>query len=111
MALRQWQLQAYDWQQRIFINLQPCSLESVKFGDGAKGTILRSGSLKIPCMLKIEHVLLVNELKVNLIIISQLCNHNLFVHFTKDNCSITNNSNLCYGRRKVIRQLLSIDFF
>ena len=32
-------------------NLQPCNLEFVTFGDGAKGTVLCSGSLKVPGML------------------------------------------------------------
>ena len=41
-------------------NLQPCSLESITFGDCPKGTVLGSGSLKIPSMPKLENVLLVN---------------------------------------------------
>ena len=77
-------------------NLQPCSLESITFSDGAKGTILGSGSLKIPSMPKLKNVLLVNGLKVKLISISQPCDQNLFVQFTKDNCSITtDSSNSC----------------
>ena len=46
-------------------------------------------------MPKLENVLLVNGLKVNIISISQVCDQNLFVQFTKDNCSVTNNSNAC----------------
>ena len=63
----------------FFINLQPCSLEFVTFGDGSKGTVLGSDSFKVPSMPKLENVLLVDGLKVNLIIISQLCDDNLFV--------------------------------
>ena len=54
----------------FLINLQPCSLESVTFGDGVKGSVLRSGSLKVPSMPKLENVLLMDGLKVNLINIS-----------------------------------------
>ena len=56
----------------FMINLQPCSLESITFGDGGKGSVLGSGSLKVPSMPKLENVLLVDGLKVNLINISQL---------------------------------------
>ena len=60
------------------------------FGDGAKGTVIASGLLKVPCMPKLENVFLVNGLQVNLINISQLCDQNLFVKFFKDKCSVTN---------------------
>ena len=79
----------------FFTNLQPCNLESVRFGDGAKGPVIGSGLLKVPCMLKLENVLLVNRLKVNLISISQLCDQNLFIKFTKDKCSVTDSTNAC----------------
>ena len=63
----------------FLINLQSCNLESVTFGDGGIDIVLRSGSLKVPGMLTLENVLLVEGLKVNLISISQLCDDNLFV--------------------------------
>ena len=68
----------------FLINLQPCSLDSITFGDGGKGTILGSCSLKVLGMPKLENVLLVDGLKVNLINISQLCDDNLLVQFTKE---------------------------
>ena len=37
----------------FLINLQPCNLEYVTFGDGAKGTIIDSGLLKVPSMPKL----------------------------------------------------------
>ena len=67
----------------IFINLQPCSLEFVTFGDRGNGLVLGSGSLKVPGMPRLENVLLVEGLKVNLISISQLYDVNLFIQFTK----------------------------
>ena len=44
----------------FMINLQPCNLESVTFGDGTKGIMIGSGLLKVPSMPKSENVLLVN---------------------------------------------------
>ena len=84
-------------------NLQPCSFELVTFGDGGKGKVLGSGSLKILGMPKLENVLLVDGLKVNLISISQLCDDNLFVQFTKGSCLVTNNLNSCVmeGKRSL----------
>ena len=53
------------------------------------------GSLKVLGMPKLENVVLVNGLKVNLISISQLCDDNLLVQFTKGSCSVTNSPNSC----------------
>ena len=52
-------------------------------------------------MPKLENVLLVDGLKVNLISISQLCDQNLFVKFTKNKCSGLDSTNSCVreGRR------------
>ena len=68
----------------FMINLQPCNLESVTFGDGGKGIVLGSRSLKVLGMPKLENVLLVLGLKVNLISISQLCDDNLLFQITKE---------------------------
>ena len=48
----------------------------------------------------LENVFLMDGLKVNLIDISQLCDDNLFVQFTKGSCLVTNNSNLCFMKGK-----------
>ena len=86
----------------FLINLQPCSLEFVTFGDGGKGLalVLGSGSPKVPIMLILEIVFLIDGSNVNLIDISQLCDDNLFVQFTKGSCLVTNNSNLCFMKGK-----------
>ena len=55
---------------KFLTNLQPYNLESVTFDDGAKGTMIGSGLPKVPGMPKLEDVLLMNGLKVNLIDIS-----------------------------------------
>ena len=105
----------------FLINLQPCNLESITFGDRDKGTILGNDSLKVLGMPKLKNVLLVDGLKVNLISISQPCDDNLFVQFTKGSCLVTNSSNSCImkGKRSpdnchlltISRQLLSTDYF
>ena len=51
-------------------------------------------------MPRLENVLLVDGLKVNLIGIIQLCDDNLFVQFIKDSCLVTYNSNLCVMKGK-----------
>ena len=76
-------------------NLQPCNLEFVTLGDGAKGIVIGSGFLKVPSIPKLENDLLVNGIKVKLISISQLCDQNLFVKFTKYKCLVINNTNTC----------------
>ena len=45
----------------FFINLQPCNLKFVTFGDGGKGSVLGSSSLKVPGMPRHENVLLVES--------------------------------------------------
>ena len=74
-------------------NLKPCNLEFVTIGDGAKGTLIGNGLLKVPIMHKLENILLVDGLKANLINISQLCDQNLFVKFTKNKCLVVGSSN------------------
>ena len=54
----------------FLINLQPCSLKSVTFDNEGKGIVLGSSCLKVPGMPKLENVLLMDGLKVNLISIS-----------------------------------------
>ncbi|KAG9450348.1 hypothetical protein H6P81_010313 [Aristolochia fimbriata] len=60
----------------------------VTFGDGAKGAVIGRGKLKVDGLPKLENVLLVNGLQANLISISQLCDHNLHVRFTKEGCVV-----------------------
>ena len=52
-------------------------------------------------MPKLENILLVNRLKVNLINISKICDQNLFVKFNKDKCPVTDNTNACVMEGKM----------
>ena len=72
----------------LLSNNLPSSLEFVTFWDGAKRSVLESGPLNVLCLPKLRDVLLVVELKTNLIDISQLCDQDLFVKFTKDKCIV-----------------------
>ncbi|KAG9458415.1 hypothetical protein H6P81_002923 [Aristolochia fimbriata] len=60
----------------------------VNFGDGAKGEVIGRGILRVDGLPKLENVLLVNGLKANLLSISQLCDQNLHVRFTKEGCVV-----------------------
>ena len=58
------------------------------FRDNAKGSVQGLESLNVHGLLKLRDILLVDGLKANLISISQLCDQDLFVKFTKDKCIV-----------------------
>ena len=49
---------------------------------------MKNGSWIIPGLSKLKNVLLVDGLIVNLICVSQLCDEDLFVQFTKYKCIV-----------------------
>ncbi|KAG9444345.1 hypothetical protein H6P81_015685 [Aristolochia fimbriata] len=73
----------------------------VTFGDGAKGVVLGGGTLAVEGMPSLTGVLLVKGLRANLISISQLCDQNLVVQFTKEGCCVSNfkNQSILKGAR------------
>ena len=56
----------------------------VSFGDGEKRRVLEKGNLNANGLLRLKNVH-VEELKANLMSISQLCDQKLNVKFTKNN--------------------------
>ncbi|MCH87868.1 gag-pol polyprotein, partial [Trifolium medium] len=70
--------------------LKTCPTSYVTFGDGAKGEIKGVGKLVNNGLPKLDNVLIVKGLTVNLISISQLCDLDLHVNFTKSGCNVTN---------------------
>ena len=72
----------------LLSNVLPFSLDFVTFGDGAKGSVLGLGSFNVHGLPKLKDVLRVDGLKANLISISQLCDQDLFVKYTKDKCIV-----------------------
>ena len=71
-------------------NLQSSNQDWVIYGDSGKGRVLGIGSFIILGLSKLKNVLLVEGLIVNLISMSQLCDEDLLVQFTKDKCIIHN---------------------
>ncbi|KAG9449455.1 hypothetical protein H6P81_009420 [Aristolochia fimbriata] len=67
-------------------NLQKKNGGQVTFGDGGKGSVIGICELNVKGLPNLKNVLLVNGLKANLISISQLCDQNLYVNFTKTGC-------------------------
>lgn len=61
---------------------------TVTFGDGKKAKILGRGTVSAPGMPNLENVMLVEDLKANLISISQLCDDIGNVWFDKKQCNV-----------------------
>ena len=76
-------------------NIQSCSTKYLTFGDGVKGKVLGICQLDVPRMPKLKDVSFVEGLKANLTSISQLCDDDLSVNFTKGKCMVMNLSNQC----------------
>ena len=70
--------------------IRPTNHKHVTYGDGVKGRVLGKGTLNVDGMPKLTNVLLVEGLKANLISISQLCDDDLFVRFTRQKCIVMN---------------------
>lgn len=76
---------------RAFLsNIKPYSNCHVTFGDGVKTKIIGKGHLNYPGLSCLTEALLVEGLTANLISISQLCDLNLHVNFTRDKCVVIN---------------------
>ncbi|XP_019190613.1 PREDICTED: uncharacterized protein LOC109185071 [Ipomoea nil] len=67
----------------------------VTFGDGGKGQIIANGTLNVHGLPKLSKVLLVQSLKANLISISQLCEDELKVEFSRESCNVFNQNHDC----------------
>ena len=76
-------------------NIQTCTEEHVTFGDGVKGRVLGKRVLDVEGVPRLKNVLLVERLKANLISISQLCDQDLHVKFSKNKCLVFDKSENC----------------
>ncbi|XP_057443220.1 uncharacterized protein LOC130735138 [Lotus japonicus] len=76
--------------EEYFANLKPHDEGDVTFGGGVKGKIIGSGKLDSKISPELSEVLLVEGLTANLISISQICDLNLNVTFSKYGCQVTN---------------------
>ena len=82
---------------------QAIAVGHVTFGDGVKGRVLGKKTLDVDGLPRLKSVLHVEGLKANLISISQLCDQNFLVKFTKNMCKVFNDSQECVleGARSV----------
>jgi hypothetical protein len=64
--------------------------DSVTFGDGSITTIKGKWNVEIPSLPIFHNILFVNGLKANLLSISQFCDKNHSVQFSKEECNIYN---------------------
>ena len=63
---------------------------NVTFGDGIKSQIKGKGIISLPGLPDIANVLYVEGLKVNLLSISQICDQDFMVLFSKGKCLVLN---------------------
>ena len=68
------------------------SLFNVTFGDGRKSQIKGKGTISLPRLPDITNVLYVEGLRVNLLSISQICDQDFMVLFSKGKCLVLNES-------------------
>ena len=81
-------LKTYDGNEEAFLSLTKTQVGKVTFGDNNQGNILGKGNIGKLGSVVIEDVWLVENLKHNLLSISQLCDKDYIVKFDKDKCSI-----------------------
>ena len=77
---------------------------NVTFGDGNKSQIKGKGIISLPGLLDIENVLYVEGLRVNLLSISQICDQDFVVLFSKGKCLVMNESG-----KKLISGVCTLD--
>ncbi|KAG2667762.1 hypothetical protein I3760_15G130800 [Carya illinoinensis] len=72
----------------LFKKIEASHGGTVTFGDGSKAVIEGKGSIEIPGLPVLHDVLFVNGLKANLLSISQFCDNDFSVQFSKDACNL-----------------------
>lgn len=85
-------------------NIRKCSSEFVTFGNGARVAVLGRDQLNVGGMPHFDDVMLVQDLKSNLLSVSHLCDHNLHVMFTKQRCKVVDENN-----KEIMSGLRSLD--
>ncbi|XP_062118940.1 uncharacterized protein LOC133832644 [Humulus lupulus] len=75
----------------VLVNYKGGKEGAVTFGDGNKGQIFGKGDLVLNGVAPLTEVLYVKGLKANLISISQLCDNDFTVNFSKTHCFVVTN--------------------
>jgi hypothetical protein len=72
----------------LFKELKEGRSGNITYGDGSKSKVMGQGTVDIPGVPTPQEVLYVEGLKANLLSISQFCDNDLVVQFSKEECSI-----------------------
>lgn len=85
----------------VFTKLEQYDGGLVRFGDGNTSKVVGKGTIHAPGISSLENVLFVEGLKANLLSISQMCDSDYEVHFSKNDCYILDNKgkNIMHGTR------------
>ena len=78
------------------------------FGDGSHAQVLGKGTIEIPRLPLLKDILYIKGLKVNLLSITEICDEDFLVQFSKKGCIIINEERIqvlegnrtrdnCYG--------------
>ena len=92
----------------LFKSLKEKFGDYVTFGDGSHAQVLNKGTVKIPGLPLLKDVLYIKGLKANLLSITQICDEDFLVQFSKKGCVIIDEegiqvlegnrtTNNCYG--------------
>ena len=96
----------------LFQELNKNKSENISFGDNSKGVILGIGTIGNNSYTQIKNVLLVENLKYNLLSISQLCDKGYRVCFESNACHVINsitNQIIYIGKRHENVYVIHID--
>ena len=92
----------------LFKSLKEKVGDFVTFGDGSHAQVLDKGTVEIPRLPLLKDVLYIKRLKANLLSITQICDEDFLVQFSKKGCIIINEEGIqvlegnrttdnCYG--------------
>ena len=98
----------------LFMTLKEKVGDYVTFGDGSHTQVFGKGTIKITGLPLLEDVLYIKGLKANLLSITQICDEDFLVQFSKKGCIIINEEEIqvlegnrttdnCYGVRHPFR--------
>ena len=79
----------------LFKTLKEKVGDYVTFGDGSHAQVLGKGTIEIPRLPLLKDVLYIKGLKANLLSISQICDEDFLVQFSKKGCLIINEEGIC----------------
>ena len=90
--------------QSLFKVFEPKKVDNVTFGDGSKSHIKGKEIISLPGLPDIANVLYVEGLRVNLLSISQICDQDFMVLFSKEKCLVMDESG-----KKIISGVCTLD--